>query len=184
MSLRHFKPWIHSICVVCTLLTLIVISSQTTYAAATAPIKSLANDTMITLQADNGLYLSRINYGGINGTNPIEAAKSTVDASSKFKAIRINNASFALQADNGLYLSRVNYGGVNGTNPIEAVKSTVDPSSQFIVIVILASGKVALQADNDLYLSRINHGGVNGTNPIEAAKSTVDLPSLFTLAFL
>ena len=181
MSLRYFKPWMRSICVACTLIALIVISSQTTYAAATAPIKSLANDTTIALQADNGLYLSRINYGGVNGTNPIEAAKSTVDASSKFKVMRLENGSFTLQADNGLYLSRINHGGINGTNPIEAAKSAVDPYSQFTIIVLLANGKVALQADNGLYLSRINHGGVNGTNPIEAAKSTFDPYSQFTL---
>jgi hypothetical protein len=184
MSLRYLKPWIRSMCVFCTLLALIVMSSHTTHAAATSPLKLLETEPIITLQADNGLYLSRINHGGINGTNTIEAAKTKVDAYSKFKIVRLDSGYFTLQADNGLYLSRINHGGVNGTNPIEAAKTKVDPSSQFTIIVFLANGKVALSADNGLYLSRINYGGINGTNPIEAAKSTTDAYSQFTMDFL
>jgi hypothetical protein len=178
MFLRYLKPWMRFICALCTLLALIVISSHTTHAATTSPLKLLENEPTITLQADNGLYLSRINYGS---KNPIEAAKTTPDTASKFKIMRLENGNFTLQADNGLYLSRINRGS---RNPIEAAKSKVDPYSQFTIIVFLANGKVALQADNGLYLSRINYGGTNGTNPIEAAKATFDPYSQFTIDFL
>lgn len=97
---------------------------------------SSSSGILITLQADTGLYLSRINYGGDGGTNPIEAAKKTVDPYSQFTLIPLDNGKVALQADNGLYLSRINYGGEGGRNPIEAAKKTIDPYSQFTLTVL------------------------------------------------
>jgi hypothetical protein len=181
MLLRDKKSYIHCMSIFFTLLMLIAISSQTAHAATHPSTKSLTKEAVIALRADNGLYLSRINYGGENGTNPIEAAKKTIDPYSEFTIVQLSNGNFTLQADNGLYLSRIHYGGKNGTNPIEAAKKTIDPSSQFAILVFLANGKIALQADNGLYLSRINYGGTNGTNPIEAAKTSLDPYSQFTV---
>ena len=47
---------------------------------------ALVDGTVITLKADNGLYLSRINYndGSIYGENFIEASKPTKDIFCKF----------------------------------------------------------------------------------------------------
>ncbi len=39
----------------------------------------------IALQSDNGRFLSRINYGGAGGQNPIEAAKDAIDPYSQFQ---------------------------------------------------------------------------------------------------
>ena len=44
---------------------------------------TLVDGTVITLKADNGLYLSRINYGG-TGQDYIEASKHTKDIFCKF----------------------------------------------------------------------------------------------------
>ena len=142
-------------------------------------LQFLKTGDIIALQADSGtgLYLSRINHGGDGGTNPIEAAKSTIDVYSQFRVTVFANSQIALQADSGLYLSRINRGS---TNPIEAAKSTIDVYSQF-TITAFDDGIIALRADSGLYLSRINHGGDGGTNPIEAAKSTIDVYSQFRI---
>ena len=54
-------------------------------------LQFLKTGDIIALQADSGtgLYLSRINHGGDGGTNPIEAAKSTIDVYSQFRIIRL-----------------------------------------------------------------------------------------------
>jgi hypothetical protein len=184
MFSQYAKAWLRSMGVFCSLVAFIAISAHTTYAATQTSVKSLDNEMVIALQADNGLYLSRVNYGGNNSASLIEANKSSIDADSQFKLVRVSDNHFALQADNGLYLSRVNYGGNNGTNPIEAAKKTADPYSQFVVVMMLGSGKVALQADNGLYLSRINYSGKSVANPIEAAKSTIDSASQFTITII
>ena len=62
---------------------------------------------LVTLQADNGLFLSRINYGGVGGINPIEAEKRMPDIYSQFKVIRLDQQTYAFRADNGKYLSRI-----------------------------------------------------------------------------
>ena len=67
----------------------------------------LSPPVLVTLQADNGLFLSRINHGGAGGRNPIEAEKKTPDMPSQFKMILLEDLTYAFQADNGKYLSRI-----------------------------------------------------------------------------
>jgi hypothetical protein len=112
------------------------ITSQVVHASHSIQKRILATGTVVAFQADTGLYLSRINYGGVNGTNPIEAAKSTLDPYCQFTVTLLNNGKIALQADTGLYLSRINYGGAGGRNPIEAAKAAIDPYSQFTMMVL------------------------------------------------
>jgi hypothetical protein len=164
-------------------LVFISIVVQIVHATDTSRKHMLANGTVVAFQTDNGLYLSRINYGGTAGTNPIEAAKSTIDPYSQFTAILLSNGKFVFRADNGLYLRRINYGGIAGKNPIEAATSTIDPYCQFVLLP-QSNGKVVLQADNGLYLSRINYGGTAGTNSIEAAKSTIDPYNQFMMTII
>ncbi|KVX18165.1 hypothetical protein WL02_13880 [Burkholderia ubonensis] len=79
------------------------------------------------MQADDGLYLSRINRGS---ENPIEAAKKEIDVFSKFRVVTVGPQQIALLADNGLYLSRINRGSIN---PIEAAKERPDVFCEFAV---------------------------------------------------
>ena len=130
---------------------------------------------LITLQADNGLFLSRINYGGVGGINPIEAEKNMPDIYSQFKVIRLDQQTYAFQADNGKYLSRIRRGGKDA---IEAAKTTIDVYSRFKVHQV-RPGVIALQADNGKFWSRINRG--TGYNPIEAVKIEPDIYSQFTI---
>ncbi|KAA1195665.1 fascin domain-containing protein [Photorhabdus heterorhabditis] len=109
----------------------------------------------IALQADNGLFLSRIDRGG-GGIDFIEANKSTVDIYSKYYLTKINSNKIALRANNGLYLSRFSL--VCG-DYIVAVRSSVDIYSVFTVEYI-DNNMIALCADNGKYLSRINSGGI------------------------
>jgi ribosomal silencing factor RsfS len=90
----------------------------------------LRNGQVITLQADNGLYLSRIRRGDLD---PIEAAKSTVDVFCQFTVNVLPNNQITLQADNSLYLSRIRRGSLD---PIEAAKSSVDVFCQFTITVV------------------------------------------------
>lgn len=131
---------------------------------------------VIALQADNGLYLTRV----VDSPYPIVAAKNSIDLFSTFKLTLLSDplippVTIALQADNGLYLSRINRGG---KDPIEAAKSGIDAFSKFVVFGTEQAGKWAILAGGSLFLSRINRGD---TNPIEAAKSTVDAFSMFTI---
>jgi len=95
--------------------------------------KGLQTGDVIALQADTGLYLSRINRGD---TNPIEAEKNSIDPYSQFTVTVLDNSKVALQADTGLYLSRIARGD---TNPIEAEKNSIDPYSQFTITLIQSS---------------------------------------------
>ena len=133
---------------------------------------NLVPSPVVTLKADNGKYLSRINRGGVNY---IEAAKASPDVYCEFKAIRVDENSYAFVGDNGKYLSRVYRYGISA---IEAAKSEIDVYSRFEVS-LLASDLVTLKADNGLYLSRINYG--SGLDPIVAAKSSADVFSQFTV---
>ena len=139
-----------------------------------SPSLSINTGDTIAIQADDGLYLSRIARGD---ENPIEAAKDSIDVYSQFKVTILANGQIALQADSGLYLSRLARGD---ENPIEAAKDSIDAYSQFKV-TILANGQIALQADSGLYLSRIARGD---ENPIEAAKDSIDAFSQFTVVEL
>ena len=133
----------------------------------------LSPSALITLQADNGLFLSRINYGGVGGINPIEAEKKTPEMPSQFKVIKLEELTYAFQADNGKYLSRIRR---CGKDTIEAAKTTIDVYSRFKVHGV-RPGVIAIQADNGKFLSRINRG--TGYNAIEAVKTKLDIPSQF-----
>ena len=130
---------------------------------------------LVTLQADNGLFLSRINYGGVGGRNVIEAEKKTPDIHSQFKVIRLDQQTYAFRADNGKYLSRIRRGG---KDTIEAAKTTIDDPSRFKVYQF-QPGVIALKADNGKFWSRINRG--TSYDPIEAAKIKPDIHSQFTI---
>ncbi|WP_323840121.1 fascin domain-containing protein [Photorhabdus africana] len=64
----------------------------------------------IALQADNNLYLSRVDQMGVQY---IEAAKSSIDVYSTFTVEDVGCNVIALRADNGKYLSRVTLNGVD-----------------------------------------------------------------------
>jgi hypothetical protein len=127
---------------------------------------------VITLQADNGNFFTRINRGD---HDPIEAAQTSPDVFCRFLAEPVGNGKVTLRADNGTYLTRINHGD---HDPIEAAAVTPDIFCQFAVS-ILADGKVTLQADNGKYLTRINHGD---KDPIEAAAASPDFFCQFTVS--
>ncbi|WP_391527907.1 hypothetical protein [Photorhabdus akhurstii] len=58
----------------------------------------------IALQADNNLYLSRVDLAGVQY---IEAVKSAIDIYSRYKLIQLGTNKIALLTDNGLYFSRI-----------------------------------------------------------------------------
>ena len=97
-----------------------------------SPSLSIDTGNTIAIQADSGLYLSRIARGDLN---PIEAAKGSIDPWSRFKVTILANGQIALQADSGLYLSRIARGDLN---PIEASKGSIDAYSQFKVVLVKA----------------------------------------------
>ena len=141
--------------------------------AAISPAYCESLNIKILLQADNGLYLSRIHRGG---KDPIEAAKVEPDVNCQFLLFwNHEDDTYSFQADNGLYLSRIHRGGVDA---IEAAKASIDASSKFNVISDHI-GKISLQANNDMWLSRINRGD---RDPVEAAKSSLDQSSEFTVS--
>ena len=84
---------------------------------------------VVTLQADTGKYLSRINRG--SGLDAIEAAKSVPDVFCQFMVTPVGNGQVTLQADTGKYLSRINRGPE--LDQVEAAKSTSDASCHFTV---------------------------------------------------
>ena len=127
---------------------------------------------LVTLQADNGLFLSSINDGGIN---PIEAEKKIPDIYSHFKLIKLDQRTYVFQADNRKYLSRIRR---CGRDAIEAAKTTIYVYSRFKVYRV-RPGVIAMKADNGKLWSRINRG--TGYNPIEAIKIKPDMYSLFTI---
>ncbi len=94
---------------------------------------TLVDGMTIALQADNSLFLSRINRGN---QNPIEATKQSSDPFCQFKVTVLPNNQITLQADNSLFLSRINRGD---QNPIEAAKQNPDPFCQFKVAVVPTS---------------------------------------------
>ncbi|MEY3867146.1 MAG: hypothetical protein RLZZ338_1037 [Cyanobacteriota bacterium] len=143
-----------------------------TIGAAPSPSSKFKTGDTISLKADNGKYLSRINRGSVD---PIEAAKSVVDPYSKFVVTVLADGKIALKADNGKYLSRINRGSIDA---IEAAKDSIDPYSQF-TFTVLADGKIVLKADNDKYLSRINRGSIDS---IEAAKNPSDVYCQFVVS--
>ncbi|NHB93054.1 fascin domain-containing protein [Photorhabdus cinerea] len=110
----------------------------------------------IALQADNGLFLSRIDRGGGGSIDFIEANKSTIDIYSKYFVTQIDANKIVLRANNGLYLSRFS---LVGGDYIAAVKSNIDVYSVFTVECI-DNNVITLRADNGKYLSRINTGGI------------------------
>jgi hypothetical protein len=133
------------------------------------------NAKAISLQGDNGQYLSRIRRGGID---PIEVAKPNLDPPfTSFDLVKLPDGKVALKADNGQYLSRIRRGAIDS---IEAAKPQLDPPFTSFNLVKLPNWKVAFKADNGLYLSRIRRGAID---PVEAAKTDIDVFSQFTLDF-
>lgn len=126
---------------------------------------------IVSLQADNSLYLSRYTEGT---RQMVEAAKTFIDRYSRFEVTVLANGKIALKADNGLYLTRYTEGS---RQMIEAAKGGIDPYCEFAVTV-LGGGKIALQADNGLYLTRYTEGS---KQMIEASKSTIDPFSQFSV---
>ena len=84
------------------------------------------NAKAISLQGDNGQYLSRIRRGGIDA---IEVAKPNLDPPfTSFDLVKLPNWKVAFKADNGLYWSRIRRGAID---PVEPAKTDIDVFSQF-----------------------------------------------------
>lgn len=130
-------------------------------------------------KADNDKYLSRILWLP-TGQNTIEAAKSSKDHFTRFRATQ-SDGKLLLKADTGLYLSRIHRSGIDY---IEAAKSTPDVFCYFAVHNQL-DGTVVLQADNGKYLSRVRRyvSGRGDVDYIEAYKSQIDVFCKFKLEF-
>ncbi|MFN6034973.1 MAG: fascin domain-containing protein, partial [Dolichospermum sp.] len=127
----------------------------------------------ISLQGDNGQYLSRIRRGPIDA---IEVAKPNLDPPfTSFNLVNLPDGKVALKADNGQYLSRIRRGPIDS---IEAAKPNLDPPFTSFDLVNLPNGKVAFKSDNGLYWSRIRRGPID---PVEPAKTDIDVFSQFTL---
>jgi hypothetical protein len=109
---------------------------------------TLRTGDIITLQASDKKYLSRIRH---NDVDRIEAAKDAVDVHCKFKVTVLDDGRIALQADAGTnrYLSRIHVGS---DNFIQAAKEQIDDFSKFSVI-FWGHGPVAITADNGQYFS-------------------------------
>ena len=87
------------------------------------------NAKAISLQGDNGQYLSRIRRGAIDS---IEAAKPQLDPPfTSFNLVKLPDGKVAFKADNGLYLSRIRRGAID---PVEAAKTDIDVFSQFTLL--------------------------------------------------
>lgn len=135
----------------------------------------------IILKADNGKFLSRVEYVGIK--QAIEAIKDKQDIHCKFEVLVHNDLKISLKADNGAWLSRVTRG--NDEEAIEAIK--LDPSditTQFKVMQLSnTNGElfIALQADNFRWISRIDREVERGKQTIEAAnvKTGIDVYCMF-----
>ena len=134
---------------------------------------------LVTLVADNGKYLSRINEGR---TNPIKAVKSVPDVSCEFRMIKLEGKDeglFAFQADSGMYLSRFTR---SKYDQIEAAKPTIDPYCKFKVERFVAGEDiVTILADNNRYWSRFTRSG-RDLDYIDAVKITPDISSRFEIA--
>ncbi|KAL9950791.1 hypothetical protein ACROYT_G043356 [Oculina patagonica] len=122
------------------------------------------NPVGVALKGDNGKYLGRVQW---NGINYIEVAKDGPGHFTRFLATE-SNGKLLLQADNGKYLSRVRW---NGIDYIEAAKDVPDVFCHFSVHN-QPDGTVVLQADNGKYMSRVQ---TNGIDFYQAAKSEIDV---------
>ena len=133
---------------------------------------ALKSGDTVTLQADNGKYLSRINHGD---RDPVEAVKDSPDVFSQFEATVLTKSRLVLKADDGKYLSRINRGNID---TIDAVKDSPDVFCEFTVTA-LEDGKIALSADTGKFLARVPNGG---DDPIEVVpKESPDESCLFTI---
>ena len=132
---------------------------------------------MITLVADNGNYLCRVNEGE---ANPIQAVKATQDYHCEFKMIKLEDEDeglYAFQADNGLYLSRFTRSSIN---QIEAAKPTIDRYCKFKVErFVPGEDVVTILADNNRYWSRFTRSGKHYIDPV---KSVPDIYCRFEIA--
>ncbi|XP_066543762.1 uncharacterized protein LOC136711408 isoform X2 [Amia ocellicauda] len=149
---------------------------------------SKAHNGKILLRDKRGVYLSRINYGGIGGVDYIQAAKSEPDVFCEFEVF-VDNGNVILKADNGKYLSRIErYGKQN----IEAAKDVPDQFCRFVLSPGDSEGPtqnlvpnlslfesymntdrpVTLKADNGMFWCSVDSGPK--VNNVEAVKSVPD----------
>lgn len=89
-----------------------------------------ASEGKILLQDKLGMYLSRINWGGVGGIDSIMASKAEPDIFCEFKVF-LDSGKVILRADNGKFLSRVAR-GFNKMN-IEAAKTAPDEFCSFAI---------------------------------------------------
>lgn len=127
----------------------------------------------ITLQSDNGKYLSRM------GDHGCEPSKSDPDRFCDIKVEEIGKAdadrNIALKGDNGRYLSR--WGGNGGTPYAYFAKGEIDPFCVFRYYS-LPDNKIALKGDNNQFLSRYTK---DGRDIIVVGKGDADKFSRFTV---
>lgn len=127
---------------------------------------SLQDGSIIALQAANGRLVSRINYGGVNGTNHLEVAKSQMDVFCHFTIIALDNGKIAFQAENGHYIRIVEkkansvlmlesgyafYRKQEKFSWIMTEHCSRDEAARFLPLRV-GQEKVAFQAENGLYL--------------------------------
>ncbi|WP_130734642.1 hypothetical protein [Flavobacterium sp. J27] len=143
----------------------------------------LETGDIITLKADNGKYLSRVEYVGVK--QAIEATKDSVDIYCKFEVLVHKDLKISLKADNKAWLSRITRG--SDEEPIEAIKmDSSDITTQFKVMQLSnTNGEffIALQADNFRWISRIDRQTERGKQTIEAArvKTGIDVHCMFKI---
>ncbi|MGH0182684.1 UNVERIFIED_CONTAM: hypothetical protein FKN15_010355 [Acipenser sinensis] len=89
-----------------------------------------ASEGKILLQDKQGMYLSRINWGGVGGIDSIMASKAEPDIFCEFEVF-LDSGKVILRADNGKFLSRVAR-GFNKMN-IEAAKTAPDEFCSFAI---------------------------------------------------
>ncbi|XP_041096147.1 uncharacterized protein LOC121307892 isoform X2 [Polyodon spathula] len=148
-----------------------------------------ASEGKILLQDKHGMYLSRINWGGVGGIDSIMASKAKPDMFCEFEVF-IDSGKIILRADNGKFLCKV----VHGSNKrnIEADKTAPDEFCSFAVSsgeqkpptklptkslsplnsYINTDRLAAFQADNGMYWCSVPH--LSGMNNIEAASPIIE----------
>eukprot|EP00041_Stephanoeca_diplocostata_P033658 m.1118133 g.1118133 ORF g.1118133 m.1118133 type:complete len:160 (-) comp24382_c1_seq3:4086-4565(-) len=124
----------------------------------------------VSLVADNGKYLSRINQGN---RNAIAAAKDVKDPFTCFRVSRVADTNRVIfQADNNSYVSLISRGDVYY---LEAAKSQIDSWCEFEAYDV--ENKLVLKGFNGKFVSRIFR---QDSGSMEAAKEGVDTFCMLT----
>jgi hypothetical protein len=142
---------------------------------ALVPGASEAAGLKITLQSDEGTYLSRCNgcQKTVDNKFPDTVtthAKDAAGAYSQFELVPAGNGKVALKSDNGKFVARCNNCIVGGAKPdfvTVHADSASQPYAQF-TIERLNNGKYALKTDTGKYVARCN-----GCSPGAAYPNTV-----------